>query len=359
MLEGDLALLTEEVARSLRKPASRRDTCHLADSWSEINRLRSQMQSIGGLLRKIKKPAPVAMKVKDHRTQRKAYEQAEGFLKRLRAWDEIELIVQRHIDPERKPLLPGLQVCRHDALLAQLYTALHRLANPVTQDSIARGHGCYPDIAFPIQSFDLLMAAAYRIGLAQNRQSLPRFLDVGCGGGTKILAATRYFRQADGLEYDQGYAESARRSLQIIGVSNSTVLHADAMVFDAYSDYDVIYFFRPLLSDAHLEKLEQRIIALARPGTILVAPYDGLLNGRTGMDCAKVEGPIFVTGIGQADADQLRHEAEATGTGVLKRSADWGFDTGYWAPILDAASFSKDDGGILTTTARCSTLDSR
>ncbi len=342
-LEGELALLTEEVARGLRKPASRRDTCHLADSWSEINRLRSQMQSIGGLLRKIKKPSPAVTNVKDCRTHRKAYERADGFLKRLRAWDEIELIVQRHIDPERKPLLPRLQVGRHDALLEQLYTALHRLANPATQDSSATDHGCFSDIAFPIQSFDLLMSAAYRIGLAQNPQRLPRFLDVGCGGGTKILAATRYFRQADGLEYDRGYAGSARRFLQIIGVTNSTVFHTDAMVFDAYSDYDVIYFFRPLLSDAHLETLEQRIIALARPGTILVAPYDGLLNGRTGMDCAKVEGPIFVTGIEQAAADQLRHEAEATSTGVLKRSADWVFDTGYWAPILDAASFSSDD----------------
>jgi hypothetical protein len=131
--------------------------------------------------------------------------------------------------------------------------------------------------------------------------------------------------------------------LQIIGVANSTVFHADALVFDAYSDYDVIYFYRPLRSDAHLQTLEQRIIALARPGTILVAPHDGLLNGRTGMDCAKIEGPIFVTGIEQADADQLRLEAEATGTGILNRSADWGFDAGYWAPILDAASFSSDD----------------
>jgi len=342
-LEGELALLTEEVARSLRKPASRRDTRHLADSWSEINRMRPQMQSIGRLFRKIKKPAAAVMDVKDHRTQRKLYEQADGFLRRLQAWDEMELIVQRHMDPERKPLLPSSPVYRRNTLLTQLYTALHRLANPVTQDSIARDHGCHPDIAFPIQSFDLLMSAAYRIGLAQNRQRPPRFLDVGCGGGTKILAATRYFRQADGLEYDQGYAESARRSLQIIGLTNSTVFHADALVFDAYSDYDVIYFYRPLRSDAHLETLEQRIIALARPGTILVAPYDGLLNGRTGVDCAKIGGPIFVTGIEQADADQLRHEAEATGTGVLNRSADWAFDTGYWAPILDVASFSGVD----------------
>jgi len=339
-LECELGILTEKFARSLQEPASRRDAQHLADSWLEITRVRPQMNSIGRVLRKIKKPVSSRMKIGDYQVQRQMYDLARGFKRRLRKWDEMERIVQRHLDPERKPLLPQSPMTGDDALLTQLYVALHRLANPRAQDTTAEQHGCFSDIALPIKSFDRLMSAAYRTSLAQNRQHAPRFLDVGCGGGTKVFAATRYFRQADGLEYDRGYADSARRTLQIIGASNSKIIHDDALNFDSYSDYDVIYFYRPLRDDALLQKMEQCIIRQARPGTILVAPHGSLLKPRPGIDCAQVEGPILVTGIGQSDADQLRHDAEATGTDILSRSTDLGFDAGYWAPILDAASFS-------------------
>jgi protein-L-isoaspartate O-methyltransferase len=261
-------------------------------------------------------------------------------MRRSREWDEMERIVQRHLDPQRKPLLPTSEVTGRDVLLTQLYSALHRLANPTAQDPIAEDHGCFADIAFPILSFDLLMSASYRVSLALNPRRAPRFLDVGCGGGTKVFAATRIFSQADGLEFDPGYADAARRTLQIIGASSSEIFHTDAATFDSYSDYDVIYFYRPMQSDALMEAMEERIIEKARPGTILVAPYDAKPGARDGVNCAQIEGPIFVTGIEQADADQLRYDAEATGTEILSRSADRSFDVGYWAPILDAASFN-------------------
>lgn len=50
-----------------------------------------------------------------------------------------------------------------------------------------------------------------------------------------------------------------------------------------------------------------------------------------------------MTGIAQAEADQLRQDAEATGTKILGRSTHRSFDAGYWEPILDAASFSGDE----------------
>jgi hypothetical protein len=86
--------------------------------------------------------------------------------------------------------------------------------------------------------------------------------------------------------------------------------------------------------------MEQRIIKKARPGTILVAPYDTSMSVRAGLDCTQVEGPIFVVGIEQADADQLRYDADATGTEILYRSANQIFDAGYWAPILDSGCFN-------------------
>lgn len=339
-LERELTSLSEKIAGNLQQPASRRDTRQIADSWFEVERLRPRMNSTFRLLREIKKPFRSRFKPRDYRAQLQMYRQAQGFVKRFRMWSEMESLVRRHMDPEKSPLLPKNPPGGQNALLKQIYKALHLLANPVNQNSRARDHGCYTDIAYPIQYFDQLMSAAYRSCLAQHPQPHPRFLDVGCGGGTKVIAASRFFRWADGLEYDLGYVNSARRTLQIIGAPYSRIYHADALLFDSYSDYDVIYFYRPMRTDALMEALEQQIIRRARPGTILVAPYGAGLFGRTGVDCAKVEDPIFITGVSQADADQIRQDAELTGTDILSRSDEHDFDTGYWGPILDSASFS-------------------
>lgn len=341
--ERDLTLLTEEIADMLLRPASSRDSRRLAHLWEDVARMRSGMRVIGGSLRKIEKPVRGRMAAAEYRDRRNSYDRARTFQRRLRQWDEIERLVQRHVEPERTPLLGRPLPTRKDALLTQIYEAFHRLANSVSQDQQALDHGCFADIALPIQPFDRLMSASYRVGLAQDPRRALRFLDVGCGGGTKVFAATRFFAQSDGLELDPGYADAARRTLHMIGASRSTIIQADALTFGAYSDYDVIYFYRPLRTDALLAEMELRIIETARPGTILVAPYDVSLAVRPGMPGAQIDGPIFVTGMKQAEADQLRQDAEATGTDILDRSAHLSFDAGYWAPILDAASFSGSE----------------
>ena len=137
-LECELALLTEELARSLQKPASRRDPSHLADSWLEITRRRPQLVPISRRLRKIKRPVNRGMKRRDYVALRKTYEQAHGFMRRFRLWDEMERIVQRHLDPERQALLPRLQMTREDDLLTRFYTAFHRQPNTDTQDPKAK-----------------------------------------------------------------------------------------------------------------------------------------------------------------------------------------------------------------------------
>ena len=303
-LELRLAALLEEVAGLMQKPASRRDQCSLADAWQKASHVRLQMKLLAKFHNKIKKPVRRNMSWSDYRAQRDMFKRARAHKKRLRELYKVDHVVQQQFDPVRTPLLPKSQPSKEDALLTHLYKALHLLANPKTQDPDAKGRGCFADIAFPARSFDLLMSAAYRVG----------------------------------LEYDPGYAAAAQQTLQILGTS-STVILSDAMAFDSYSEYDVIYFYRPLRADEHLEKMEQHIIRQASVGTILVAPYDLSLRGRPGMECAKVEGPIFVTGIEQADADQLRSNAEATGTVVPEKRADEAFKTNYWAPILEAASF--------------------
>jgi len=337
-LEHELAKLTETLAISMREPVSRRDLKQLADDWLAISRMRPQLHTLGRRFNKIEKPARGQVSQQDYAVQRKIYEQARKFKKRLGKWDEIEHIVKRHLAPVTHPLLPPMQPVEPDDLLNRVYEAFHRLANPSSQASSAQGYGCFADIAFPIKHFENLMSAAYRISLAQNPNRSLRFIDVGCGGGTKIFAATRFFQQVDGLDYDEGYTNAATETLRSLGISNSKIFHADALKFDSYSNYDVIYFYRPMQSDTLLEEMEQRVVKTARPGTILVMPYNGPMHAREGIECAHITGSIFVTGISQPEADQLRLDAEATSTEVLVRSARQAYETGYWAPVLDAAS---------------------
>ncbi len=339
VIERKLRRLTEDLADHLHLPASQRDSGQIAAHWSAIDRLRPKMQAVGATLRKAERPVRSRLKAAEYRSQRPRYEMARDVLRRLRDWDEIGCIVKRHQDPVRTPLLVLRPPRRQDPLLTQIYEALHRLANPATQDPAAYTCGSYADIALPIAPFDLLMSAAYRVGLARSPRRALRFLDVGCGGGTKVFAATRYFAQADGLELDPGYADAARRTLNRLGPTRSEIIKADALCFDRYADYDVIYFYRPLKSDLQLAELERRILETARPGTILVAPHDAALAARPGMVCTQLEGPIFVTGLTPPEAIRLKQDAEATGIEILSRSAHRSFDTGHWAPILDAASF--------------------
>ncbi len=338
-LELRLSELIEEVAGLMQKPASQRDRCGLENAWQNASHLKTVLNTQTRILKEIKKPLRQNMSYTEYRAQCDIFERASAHQMRMLEWNRIDRVVRQHLDPVRTPLLPALRPGGGDALLTHLYDGLHQLANPTSQNPDAWNHGCFPDIAFPARLFDLLMSAAYRIGLAQNPCRSLRFLDVGCGGGTKVYAATRYFKHAHGLDYDPGYAAAAQQTLQTLGASSSTVIQADALAFDAYSEYDVIYYYRPMRDDELLEKMEHHIISHAHVGTILVAPYNILLRDRPEMPCAKVEGPVFVTGIEQAEADQLRSDAEATGTEILEKKADQAFNPDYWAPILNAASF--------------------
>ena len=259
---------------------------------------------------------------------------------RLALWDSMELLIERHIDPDELPLLLDRPENESDPILSMVYYALHQLANPNPQTDSAIEHGCFADIPMPIQTFETLMLAAYRLLSLWGRAQNTRFLDVGCGGGTKVFAASRFFQFCDGLEYDPRYAETGQQTLNTIGAENCRVLQGDALTFKHYGDYDVIYFYRPMRDDKVLEQMENHIFSSARPGTVILAPYDAFCRPRSGIAHPNVDGPVFVTGLTQAESNDLRSEVERTGPEIVKRSLSFPFDTGFWAPILEAAQFN-------------------
>ncbi len=333
-LQDELTVKSRALAAQIALPALDRDRDAIRSEWEKIARERAPLNA---LYRKLRK---TARELERDKFARDLQDKVKALNRVLRFWDEMEQLVAHHIDAPETPFdldyVPG----PHDALISYLHTALHTLANPNEQDDSAINHNCFADIPMEIQRFELLINAAYRLLLVQGRADGARFLDVGCGGATKVLAAARVFPKCDGLEYDPGYAAAGARTMRLTAPEAGHVVQGDALTFDGYSAYDVIYFYRPIADDELLSTMQERIVDQARPGTVILAPYSKFLDPRDDFPCAQIKGPIYVTGVTQEQADAWHAHARRTGTDLIRRARHLRFDPGFWTPILEAASFN-------------------
>lgn len=92
-----------------------------------------------------------------------------------------------------------------------------------------------------------------------------KFMDVGCGPGTKMLLAQEMFGLTPyGIEIDKHMAQRASV------LHPHHVIQGDVMKYaTAWDDYDLIWLYRPL-RDAEMElKLEHTIMNGMKPGAVL------------------------------------------------------------------------------------------
>ena len=128
----------------------------------------------------------------------------------------------------------------------------------------------YPYIPFDTGSF-VEQLCRVRKWWDENRKDQDiRFLDVGCGVGTTLVLAKHYLdaSMCAGIEYDE----------RLINEHRCHVVHyVDALKFDDYSRYNVIYWYRPIEDNRRQKKLEQKIVADAKKGTLFVPVYRSFL----------------------------------------------------------------------------------
>lgn len=336
-LQADVLALTTDLAAKIAVPATARDGAAIRTDWEQIVPYRPRLNSVYRHLRKFKPGARAALGRIEHDAQQATLRDIKALKRRLSIWDRMADMVARHAEPPEEPINLFPPFSRRDPLMGQLARALHQLANIHNQTKTAHDHGCFADIPLPMHNFEELTRAAYRLLLVQGRTEGARFLDVGCGGGTKVFAATRFFQHSDGLEYDPVYAEAGRQTMRIIA-PDCQIMQGDALQFDNYGTYDVIYFYRPLHIEEKLAEMERRILSQCRPGTVILAPYTDALGPREGFPAARITECVFVAGVSQAEADSLHANAIFTDTELVTRASDLPFDTGFWTPLLDAAS---------------------
>ena len=328
---------TTQLAKALARPASDRNGETIRAQWRQIDRLRAPLNSAYRSLRKTGRGADGAARISQ--AQRDLKRELDLLRKRLRLWDEMSKVVERHIAAQAHPLDLVRDGNDSDPMLTMMYQAVHRLANPNMQSEIAVKNDYFPDIPLRIQLFEQLTLAAYRLLVARGRSEGARFIDVGCGGGTKVFAATRFFADCVGLEYDPAYVQAAERCFALLNAGTCSVIQGDALNYDGYDAFDVIYFYRPVKDIALLAQMEARIIAQARRGTIIIAPYDQFMTPHAEWPCANITGPIFVTGMTQAEADEWHLEATQTEAALVRRPRDIPFDPGFWTPLMHASRY--------------------
>ncbi|MEM9431987.1 MAG: class I SAM-dependent methyltransferase [Pseudomonadota bacterium] len=219
--------------------------------------------------------------------------------------------------------------------LSDVVLMLDFYANNQPQHPDMEEYGSYSDVRLSPIAFGEYAHAAYRIMLALGGARPIKFLDVGCGGGVKVLSAAHFFRRSDGIELDPGYAEAARTLFDAFPKEDCRVFEEDALGSERYGEYDVIYFFQPMQDTEKLMALEDRIAAKARPGTLLIAPYPGFRERFEELETASVAGRIYIKGWTQDEADALRARAELIGPDTRARQPKTPWEA-VWQPLIDA-----------------------
>lgn len=119
----------------------------------------------------------------------------------------------------------------------------------------------YAFVPFPCGAFVDLITEAFSI---LGSDTSKKFLDIGCGIGTKVILACPLF-DSYGIEYDEKYCEKAKS----LGINRVGLV--DAMLFDKYDQFDLLYYYRPMHDSVKYREFESKVHAEMKPGA-LVAP---------------------------------------------------------------------------------------
>ncbi len=259
---------------------------------------------------------------------------------RAKQWGRIRELVARQMVPYAEPLITennNRMRGRADGHLYNMMRALFVLANPLAEDRDRVPALNHRDIGLTGPYFVNLMQAVYRLHRAQGLPRPARFIDVGCGGGTKVFVASSFFEYCEGLEYDAGYVAHARDWLDRVGAPGCTIRQGDALDYTEFARFDVIYMYRPIKDRALQVRLEGQILEQARPGTIIVAPLNYSLTRRPQTQATPLLDTIFLAHSTPGEADALRQKAETIGPDQGLDDPLEAAEMGFWQPILAAS----------------------
>jgi SAM-dependent methyltransferase len=97
-----------------------------------------------------------------------------------------------------------------------------------------------------------------------------KFLDAGCGiGNILMLARAIGFGGCYGLEFDDETLKIAKT----LNRNEAVIKRRDILTFEKYSQYDVIYFYRPFCNDEKQMLFEEHLYSSMSVGAIVIPIY--------------------------------------------------------------------------------------
>ena len=337
-LEATLFQQASDIAALLRTPLSDKRSRSIALIWQSIARAYGPYQTGQAAIH------PSKIDRSNPPDSAELTEARVTFMRhgahRASLWRKVATLLERQTEPVQTPLLDTRHVgavTRQDDLTSYLTSAMHHLANPIADNRDHARENQFLDIALSGGHFINLMQAAYRTALAQGRTGPLKFIDVGCGGGTKVIMASHFFEQADGLEYNADFVEHARRTINITKVDGCTIFEGDALTFPDYADYDIVYFYRPISDDDLLTQMETNIVNTVKPGTIIIAPMEFQMSGTLADRVAPLTWNMYLAHTTADDAAEIKVTAEAIGPDWQLHDPEFEKGFGFWLPIIQAS----------------------
>ena len=333
-LEADLLELSHEVASVLCGPPDLARHNALQQLRSKIDQYRTRytfgVQNLRSTISQSHDDTPV-----DAARRRQLAAKGPGCAS---LWDQIGNLITRQTLPSSFPPLitERSEIVRGASYgpVNYLNDVLFSLANSHAPNKSLNPDTHYRDIPLSGAYFINLLTAARRLLLARGHSAPVRFLDMGCGGGTKVLTASAMFDVAHGADFQPLYVEQAKQFFTKINADPELIMQADALAFDNYGDYDILYFYRPLKDLALATKMEKRVLDQVAPGTILIAPLNATL-GRADTPAVKVIDRIYMAHTTLEEAIRLRDIAVNKGCETRITMEDNPENLRFWTPIVD------------------------
>lgn len=141
------------------------------------------------------------------------------------------------------------------------------------QTDEAKEYGCFQYVSYNEKKFFSQISKVMQILSMLNKRNKARFIDVGCGIGTKVFLASTLFSEAHGIEIDDNYITTGLNIIKHCSpeyTSNLSLKKRDALQFSHYRDYDVIYIYRPFHNVEKQNELEEKITRGAQENTVIV-----------------------------------------------------------------------------------------
>lgn len=153
-----------------------------------------------------------------------------------------------------------------------LISGMGKIANKNLPKTHIRKNRCYPFIPYNLNSAYNFLTIAYDTFDSENNYIKPTFLDCGCGiGNIALLAANIGYKNVAGIEFSKKIANIAEATTESPRRRVWKVIRDNVLTFKHYHEYDVIYYYCPIIDRELEKKFERRVQKHMSIGSLVIA----------------------------------------------------------------------------------------